>query len=425
MGGLGKPKNSNIPLGMKVFLAFGFWVITLLSAYWYGLKSKESSWVASNEHGSESLDWGLAEDEKMKLPSPTLSVLESNISATPFNASLVNEIEEIQYGQDKSKSLVQKLRSSNPVERVQAFAVLLEKPNAESIAVAKEAYESLPGGPSRFSELKLLSFAWGQVDPQSALTWAGEQEHWDKHVANESIMNSWAREDADMAILWAKENYEGKENPYFIGIINGLSETNLPKATDLMTDLPYGRVRGRSAHMLFEKVWNQGEEVAMHWAEHLPEGSLQNFAYGELGEKVARSDMPRAIEWVDSMVESPVKEAVSEDVSRELARQNPQDAGAWVLNMDHGNSQQVAIKEVAKIWSRQDPAATAEWINQFPEGANVDPAIEELVLQMSKTDPDGALTWAETISDPNRRKKVTQKVKKDMKSEDQSTKANK
>ena len=102
-----------------------------------------------------------------------------------------------------------------------------------------------------------------------------------------------------------------------------MSESSLPKATDLMTELPYGRVRGRAAHILFEKVWSEGEDVAINWAEKLPAGSLQNFAFGELGEKVARSDMGRAIEWVDSMQESPIKSAVSEDVAREMARQNP------------------------------------------------------------------------------------------------------
>jgi len=397
---------------MKIFLALGFWVITLLSAYWYGLKNKESSRVPSPEHGFESLDRGLAEDEKMKPPSPALSVLESNISTISFVDSAVNEIKETQSGQDKSKSLVQKLRSSNPVERVQAFAVLLEKPNAESIAVAKEAYESLPGGPSRFSELKLLSFAWGQVDPQSALSWAGGQEHWDKHVANESIMNSWAREDADMAILWAKQNYEGKENPYFIGIINGLSETNLPKATDLMTDLPYGRVRGRSAHMLFEKVWNQGEEVAMHWAEHLPEGSLQNFAYGELGEKVARSDMPRAIEWIESMDESSLKLSVTEKVAKEMAREDPAKTAIWINSLPDGKSKKAAKIQLAEMWTRQDPASTAEWINQLPASENTDPLIETLVNKVHKSDPQGALTWAETISNPDRRKHMVEKVEK-------------
>ena len=50
----------------------------------------------------------------------------------------------------------------------------------------------------------------------------------------------------DAAIAWAKENFDGDDNPFFVGIINGLSESNLVKATDLMTELPYGRVRGLS-----------------------------------------------------------------------------------------------------------------------------------------------------------------------------------
>ena len=74
--------------------------------------------------------------------------------------------------------------------------------------------------------------------------------------------------------------------PISLGLVKGLSEVSLPKATDLMTELPYGRIRGRSAHILFEKAWSMGEDMAIHWAENLPEGSLQNFAYGELGRKL-------------------------------------------------------------------------------------------------------------------------------------------
>ena len=70
--------------------------------------------------------------------------------------------------------------------------------------------------------MKMLAFAWGQVDPVSALTWAKSQQHWDEHVASSSILDAWAREDSDSAIQWAKENYNGEENPYFVGIIHGL-----------------------------------------------------------------------------------------------------------------------------------------------------------------------------------------------------------
>ena len=393
---------------MNKALATAIWILTVISAYWMGL---EHDSVQSNNSVVASLDENL---EKFVLPQKNNFVLPvKDSTARPMEIAVVAAASEIEKGISeevieplKNRSLASKLGSSHPLERLEAFVELLKEPNAGAIQTALQAYESLPGGPGRFSELKILAFAWGKVDPEAALTWSQKQEHWDKHVASGSIMDSWSREDADAAITWAKENFEGEENPYFIGIINGLSESSLPRATDLMTELPYGRVRGRSAHILFEKVWNQGEEVALHWAEHLPEGSLQEFAYGELGEKVARSNISRAVEWVDSMEDSSIKSAVSEDVSREMARQNPSDAGEWVLQMPEGDSRKVAMQEVAKVWSRKDPTATAEWINQFPEGTDADPAIEALVRQIRKSDPQEALDWAASLSNLEQRKKL-------------------
>ena len=393
---------------MNKVLATAIWVLTVISAYWLGLENDSAQ---SNDSPVASLD---KNTRYSSLPQKNDVVLaKKGRTAHPMEINLKGAVPIIENGikeeiiePSKNRSLVNNLGSSHPLERLEAFVGLLKEPNAGAIKTALQAYESLPGGPGRFSELKILAFAWGKVDPEQALAWSQKQEHWDKHVASGTIMDSWAREDADSAITWAKENFEGDENPYFVGIINGLAESNLPRATDLMTELPYGRIRGRSAHILFEKVWNQGEEVALHWAEHLPEGSLQEFAFGELGEKVARSDISRAVEWVDSMEDSSIKSAVSEDVSREMARQSPTDAGEWVLQMPVGESRKVAMKEVAKVWARKDPTATAAWINQFPEGTDADPAIEALVRQIRKSDPKRALDWAASLSNLEQRKKL-------------------
>ena len=346
----------------------------------------------------------------------------SNSSISPvqlFNDNTVfSQTEEVPVVLPLSEIPHEDLHSNDPIKRLLTFASLLEEPDSQKIQTALDTYDSLPGGPGRFSELKMLAFAWGQVNPQGALAWAQKQQHWDEHIASSSIMDSWARNDADAAISWAKENFDGEENPYFVGIINGLSETSLVQATDLMTELPYGRVRGRAAHILFEKVWSKGEDMAIHWAENLPQGSLQDFAYGELGEKVARSDMNRAVEWVESMDESSIKVAVSEDVSREMAKQDPSVAGNWVMQMPDGASKEVAITQIAKIWSKKDPVATADWINQFPQETNVDSAIEILVKQISGTDPEGALSWASTISNPDRRQKLVLETQKKIQAQD-------
>ena len=403
---------------MNKILFIGFWLLTLVVSYWIGLKSDS---VRDEAHGNDLATLSSAKPIDQAEPKPDNLVSQTSLGRPqPDDVSFgggLSSIDERIATVDESRTLAERLVSSDPINRLQAFAELLKKPDSSSIDLALEAYESLPGGPGRFSELKMLAFAWGQVDPVSALDWAKSQQHWDEHVASSSILDAWAREDSDSAIQWAKENFTGEENPYFVGIIHGLSESSLPQATDLMTELPYGRVRGRAAHILFEKVWSQGEEVAVHWAEHLPEGSLQNFAYGELGEKLARSDMTRAVEWIESMEESAIKVAVSEDVAREMAKQNPEKAGAWTMDLPEGDSRQTALEQVAKVWSKKDPVATAAWINQFPQGTNTDPAIEQLVQEIAPTDPAGALSWAETISDPEKRKQLIEHTEKVIKSQ--------
>jgi len=312
-------------------------------------------------------------------------------------------------------SIADRLKSGNPVVRMQAFAELLKNPTEDNIASAIEAYDKLPEGPSRFSELRLLTFSWAQVNPQGAMKWVKSLDGFEQRIGSSSIMDSWARKNSDEAIAWARENFdggEGSENPYFVGIISGMAEDNLVGATDLMSELPYGRVRGRAASILFEQTWKKGEDISMNWAENLPEGSLQNFAYREIGEKIAREDLGRAVEWVDEMEESQVKAAVSEDVAEIWARKNPVDAAQWVANMPEGEARSESMEEVVTQWARKDPTATAEWLNQFPSGELMDEPIQRFVREVVRKDPEVAMTWAEAIVNEERKERTVTEVKK-------------
>ncbi len=401
----------------KIIFSF-LWVLSLGVAYWLGIKNSDVSaeWEETGDQNGPNLQLthSILPEEVLE-SDPTKEGIATDSSNLEVSESL--EFPENASHNEVSKTLSpnEKLLSSNPLERLQAFTEILKNPDQDSINLALEAYESLPGGPGRFSELKTLAFAWGQVNPQAALAWAKKQQHWDEHVATGSILDSWVRNDADAAIGWANENFEGEDNPYYVGLVKGLSEVSLPKATDLMTELPYGRIRGRSAHILFEKAWSMGEDMAIHWAENLPEGSLQNFAYGELGEKVAREDMGRAIEWLDSMEESEIKVAVSEDVSREMARKDVLEAAEWANSLPEGNSKYKAVEEIVKQWSKEDPAQAATWINQFPSNPGLDPAISSLVKQIAAKDPENALRWAETVSDDATRKELISFTEKKVK----------
>ena len=397
----------------KLLLAF-LWIFTLAVAYWYGLTQKmESDRLSVNRSEVTNL-----QKDTLKVESKEQGSLPKNVKTSVPIDTLVEEKEvttEQEVGTESQDSISDRLASGNPVVRMQAFAELLKNPTEDNIASAIKAYDKLPEGPSRFSELRLLTFSWAQVNPEGAIKWVKSLDGFEQRIGTGSIMDSWARNNSDEAIAWARENFdggEGSENPYFVGIISGMAENNLVGATDLMSELPYGRVRGRAASILFEQTWKKGEDISMHWAENLPEGSLQNFAYREIGEKIAREDLGRAVEWVDTMEENEVKAAVSEDVAEIWARKNPVDAAEWVANMPEGEARSESMEEVVTQWARKDPTATADWLNQFPSGELMDEPIQRFVREVVRDDPEIAMTWAEAIVNEERKERTVTEVKK-------------
>lgn len=393
----------------KAFIAL-LWIASALLTYWLGLEQGSES--AYPEAGNQALpddnavfakkNEGMSQDTAKAppvLPSSELSDSDTMIVADP-------NWEEERISESQTFDLQDRIKSSNPVVRLRAFSELLEDGSPQSIEQAKEIYEKLPEGPQRFSELRLLAFSWGQSDPVSALEWSNNLDGFDKRIGTGSVLDSWARYDSESAIAWANENFEGEDNPYYSAIISGMSENNLIGASELMTTMPYGRNRGRAASILVERTWQMGEDVAIHFADNLPEGSIQNFAFGEIAKKIAKDDLGRAVQWVEKMDESEVKVRVSEDVAERWAKDSPAEAAEWVSKMPEGEARSESMEEVVTQWARKDPIATAEWLNQFPSGELMDEPIQRFVREVARKDPDTALTWAQSIMDEERRKKV-------------------
>jgi hypothetical protein len=399
--------------GIKALLGF-IWVLTALSFYWFGLSSGSSSPESVANAGALKQKEQASDQRKVQpirissttngLPDSVPELGETEQGFIPFTAERGGFVSEA--------DIMNRIQSSNPVVRLQAFAELLQNGDEESIQAAIEAYKDLPEGPSRFSELRMLAFSWAQINPEEAMKWTKELGGFEQRIGSGAVMDSWSRSDPEGAISWAKENFDGEDNPYFIGIVSGMSETDMLGATDLMASMPYGRSRGRAASILLERSWTQGEEVAMNWAENLPDGSLQKFAYGEIGKKIAREDLGRAVDWVDGMDESEVKAQVGEDVAERWARENPVDAAEWVGRMPEGETRSESMEEVVSQWARKDPTATAEWLNQFPAGELMDEPIQRFVREVVRDDPETAMTWAEAIVDEERKERTVSEVKR-------------
>ena len=397
---------------MKKAIIVLIWIASVILTYWLGIEQAGESVgpeTVNQPLVSDSSAISKKDDEQRQIKSvsalPKESISEKVVVAQP-------RLEEKTLTNPKRSDFQERIKSSNPVVRLLAFAQLLEDGTPQSIEEARGIYEKLPEGPQRFSELRMLAYSWGQSDPQSALEWAQKLDGFDQRLGTGSVLDSWARYDSAGAIAWAKENFEGEENPYYIGIISGMSENDLIGASELMTALPYGRVRGRAASILVEKTWQMGEDVAIHFADNLPEGSIQNFAFGEIAKKIAKDDLGRAVQWVEKMEESEVKVQVSEDVAERWARESPVEAAEWVSQMPEGEARSESMEEVVTQWARKDPTATAEWLNQFPSGELMDEPIQRFVREIARKDPDSAMTWAQSIVDEERRKRTEADVER-------------
>ncbi|MBC8348497.1 MAG: hypothetical protein H8E24_07720 [Verrucomicrobia bacterium] len=398
-------------------LITSIWAASVALAYWLGLEGG-SEFPASNEKskgGGEIASGPLSTVKNTpKSPSPTglnastIGSRQEEVSKA-LASSLVTVDERLEV-ESKQKSLLKRLRSGNPVERLAAFTEVLNDPTSANLSSAIDAYKALPEGHTRFSELRLLTYAWSQVDPAGALEWVGQLERFEKHIGSSSVLDAWSRNDPNAAIEWAKSNYEGDDNPYFPGIISGMAEKDFAGATQLMESMPYGRNRGRAASMMLEKVWNKGEDAAVNWANELESDSLKEFAVGRLAEKIAREDLDRAAGWAGRMEEGEIKRRAVESVADHWAEKDPVAAAEWVDGLPKVASRSEGMQDVVREWARKDPAATAEWLNKYPAGVEMDKPVEAFVRSVAQTDPQNALTWAESISDEKRREEVVKDV---------------
>ena len=271
---------------MKVSLLAVLWILTVAFGYLLGLRDRPDP-VALPALTQQSSKISLNNPvevmgtKKKKSVDPTVEVKRIELveeAASEPKSDFPRVIEEV-------SDTFEKMRSNNPLIRLQAFSELLQKNDEDSIRQAIAAYEELPEGSSRFSELRMLAYSWAQIDPIGAVEWMNELDGLEKRIGMGTVLDSWARTDSETAIAWAKENFdgeEGQENPYLIGIVSGMSQNDLVGATELMTSMPNGRARGRSASIIFEQTWKKGEEVAMNWAENLPEGSHEQYTKDRL-----------------------------------------------------------------------------------------------------------------------------------------------
>jgi hypothetical protein len=333
------------------------------------------------------------------------------------------------------------LTENDPIKRSLEFARLLQQVDSANIHDVIAAFEDLPEGYDRNRERQLLMYQWGTFDGAAAMEYMADERSW--YMEKFNALSGWSTVDADGALAWARANHEGNDNPYLIGIVNGIAKTDPVRASQIAETMEYGRNRGYAASILVNAFMRQGPDEAKSWAPTVADerlrdgvvsmvarelartnpadaaawvGSLENVdatrSVERIAEQWSRTDPVAAAEWVGTVANVDAGPAI-EQIAEQWGRTDPASAAKWVASQESQDVRTESLEEVISAWARTDVAAAGEYLRNYPASPERDEAIERYARHLSYTDnKEAAIEWANAISDEESRKRELERIER-------------
>ena len=289
---------------------------------------------------------------------------------------------------------------SDPVARVQGFLALVDSLGPDEFLDVVKAFRTTGmQGEERRTEYTILLHAWGQVDPQGALSYAIENTG--TNLARQTVLSSWASYDPDAAIAFAEANHEGDDaNPLLVGVIKGMAADNLNRATDLLQSLPRSRERGDALNSMIPYLLTEGIETALTWSNGIADEALRSGAITTIASQLAEDDPARAAELVMTAPEEEARVRAIDDIVEAWASQDLESAIAFTESLDPAMRAEAAEGVVGEI-AEDDPVRASDWMASLAaNGTNLDPAIRSFVWNAMGKEPELAADWIGQMSSP-------------------------
>ncbi len=395
---------------MRIFLKIGLpWAFSLGMVFFLGLK------IGKKEEISPFLPPTSSDVENTTPNKKEISIISPDL--IPKSPKTTKNSSDILQSPPLPPNLIRIMKGGGVLERMGSYLDALRSMDSSNVQDVVGAFEALPAGYGRHLEMKLLMRSWSAINPESALEYALKNldEKSERRFGVSEALAGWATQDPDAALAWAKANNQKnspEDNPYILGVIKGVAESDLDAANRRLLELPSGNAKWQSATFMAQEYAKKSTEEAIAWANQFPnhDPRLRETILGQIGARVARQDLQSTVNWVENMAPEPASKRIMDNLLTQWVSQSPEDASKWVSEMEGGEHQQYAMKQLTSRWSLVDPISTAKWLNSFPPSPGLDPVVGEFVNRISGRDPEGAAGWALSIMDPEARQKAINKV---------------
>lgn len=307
------------------------------------------------------------------------------------------------YEENPTERVRSVLGEMDPLRRMQSFSRLLVNLGPGDLEEMVGAFREMPF--ERRREFNLLLYRWAQVDGEAAATYLesmGGEGGWGRGWNIGSVMSGWSTQDPEAAIAWARASSDNVDGPHMIGVIYGISQTDLDRATLLALEMPFGRNRGRAVNALLDAALQTGTDDAIEWIQDLPDGDLKYGTMGRLANRVEEVSFRDFADAIMSLPEAELAGAV-EPFLRHWTRDDPAAAADWAEQLPTVEMQTDAMADVIRGWARRDATAAGGWLSQFQPSLDMDKVILAYIDRIDRRDPTSAAQWATTLTDPELR----------------------
>lgn len=297
----------------------------------------------------------------------------------------------------KLTKLEEIVRKNDPVERNRALLAFFDQLGPGDMKEAVERFKSLDLGESRNGEYSMLLAAWAKADPVAALDHAKEQGDDEDGFAFKTILATWAGNDPEAALRWADSHFEGDgANPYLIGIIQGIAATDLNKATQLLTSMPYSNERGEALASLLPYVLTKGGEAAREWVASIEDEQLREGVLNRVVEQLASREPKETADW---LLANPSQATIRQldDAMSAWAEKDQKGAVAYYNALPAGEARTNALRGIVNTMATENPKEAAQFMDSHPADTN-DQVVQQFVWHSSQEDPALAASYIARIS---------------------------
>ncbi len=378
-------------------LISALWLISLIAAFIIGGKINTPS--ASRQH-SEDTSSTHRPSQRLRSgthPSSTRHTIAGNKTKTRAGSSHQRQL-----------SITEIAQNDDPISRANELLRFINRLGTDDFAQVVAEFRELGITQERMGEYAMLLHAWAKVDPLSALDYA--EKNTGTRFARQTILTSWAADDPDAALLWAKEHYKGDgANPWLIGIIRGVVGKDLARATEILQTLPYSRERGEALSAIIPHIAQQGIEKASEWLESISDERLREGGTSFLAAALARHDPKATAEWVASLPESNGKSRATRQLAGEWARQDLSSAIAWTDELT-GNERTSAAREVIAEYARENASEASAWLNSMANEPGYENVVASYIWNTAVSSPPLALSHVAEIENPETQTHLYEKI---------------